>query len=298
MKKIALVAIVLTSSTAFAQTLGDLNFFQKKGSIYYQGSIGASSYTYMQKSVNQKHEQEGLIFKNQISFGLLDNLNVFVEASYKLENNLRIEGAQDHEDNGLTNPGVGANYRLVTGPTFVDLFGKLNARIQDAEVGSARKDGNAASAPDFALTIGGAVGQKLSETTEFRLAAGAIHSTEGEYKVRGAANKTDTDSKTDLFLAANYQMRPVSPFMIDLGYRFTRVGEYTEKSAGLKTVADAHNSHIVSFKAKYHIFDGLLATLYIDNGILPNYDLKEGGVKDEIKRQKYSAYGLGLDLLF
>lgn len=302
MKKIALVALVLASSSAFAQTLGDLNFFQKKGSLYYQGAVGASSFTYMKDSENKKKEQEGLFFKNQISLGLLDNLNVFVEATYKFENNLRIEGGEDHEDNGFTNPGVGANYRLMTGPTFVDFFGKLNARIQDAEIGSGPKDGNGASAPDFALTIGGAFGKKLSETTEFRLSAGAVHSTDGEYSLRtlGAAQKVETDAKTDFFFAANYQMRPVTPFMMDFGYRFTRVAELTEKNkaTATKTVADEHNTHVVSFRAKYHIFDGLLASFGIEHGVLPNYDLKVGGAKDEIKRQKYSGYSFGLDLLF
>lgn len=300
MKKIAFVAIVLASSTAFAQNLGDLNFFQKQGSFYYQGSVASSTYTTVQKSNNTKYEQEGMILKNQLSYGVANNLNVFAEINYKFENNLRINNSADHQDNGLTNPGVGANYRLMTGPVFVDIFGKLNGRLTDAEKGSGRKDGNGADAADFSGQIGAAVGKKISEFHEVRFTASAKHSTDGEYTNRTSPEaKVKTDSKTDFFFTANYQYRPVETFMFDFGYVASLYGETTEKTGGSKNKFDSRLDHLLALKAKYQITDSLLATVFINEALyLPDYDGKTGAANDEIKRRKYSDFGVAVDFLF
>ncbi len=280
MKKIALVAIALSSSVAFAQTtLGDLNFFQKKGSIYYQGSIGESSYTFVDSLSNNKTELEGMGFKNQIGYGIADNLNVFLETTLKFQNYTRINNNEDHQDNGFTNPGVGANYRLLSGPAYFDVFGKVNMRIQDAEVGSGRKDGNAASAPDFTALVGAAFGQRIDNANEYRFTAGIAHNTEGEVKNLGTSDKSSTDSSTDLFLTADYQVRPVDTFMLDFGISGTRYGKFSQKNkaTNLKTSLDAHYETNLSFKAKFLITDNLLVSFFMNGGVVyPDYSGKSG----------------------
>lgn len=305
MKKIALVAFALIcSSSVFAQAYGDLNFFQNQGSVYYQGSFSSDSYTYTEKSSNTEYELEGLSFNNQISYGVLKNLNIFLEANYKLSNTLRVNGSESHEEDGLTNPGVGANYRLLSGSTVVDLFGKFNIRLQDAERGDNRKDGNAYQAEEMRGTVGVALGGIGFGPGEYRLALGVRHNTDGEYTELvngGASQDVETDSKTDFFFNANYQFRPVKTFMIDLGYKLDRFAEATEKnkSTGSKTVADAHYFHRIGFKAKYQISDMIIASVFTENGLrTPDYDEKTNGVKSEIKRQKIFSFGAGLDLLF
>ncbi len=300
MKKFALVALVLASSTSFAQTFGDLNYFQKQGSFLYKGSFSSTTSTTVQKSSNIKFEEESIPFKNQLSFGVLDNLNVFAEVSYKFGRNLRQNNNIISEDNGFTNPALGANYRLINSDLFVDLFAKVNGRIMDSEKGVSKKDGNSADAADFKGEVGVAVGKKISDLHEVRFALSAAHSMEGEYTTLSSPEtKTDTDSVTDFAFAANYQYRPVETFMFDFGYNATFFGETSEKTGASKSTRESHLDHMLSAKAKAQVNDSLVVSLFVTESIyLPDYDGKTNGGKDEIKRRKYSDFGIGLDLLF
>lgn len=306
MKKLALAALALASTSAFAQQkLGDLNFFQNQGSFYYKGSISNNVYTFIDKASNVETKNEGLKLANQLSYGILNNLNVFAEVSYKFENKFQENGTASgprHYDNGLTNPGVGVNYRILNQPVFLDVFGKVNARLQDAEKGASRKDGNAAMSEDMRFLAGVSLGQRVSAVHEYRLTAAVSHLTDGEYdqKSTGATTTEETDSVTNFFAKANYQYRPIDPFMFDVAYTLERYSELTQKNktSGSKTTYDAHNFHRLSFAAKYQILDNLLVSVIHEDVISPDYDSKFGNLKSEVKRQHNYSYALGLDLLF
>ena len=306
MKMLALVALTLASASAFAQQkLGDLNFFQKQGSFYYQGSFGSTNYISTSKLTNVETKKEGLHLTNQLSYGVLNNLNVFAEVTYFHNNQNKVQGSSNAGYNdGFSNPGVGLNYRILSNaPGFLDVFGKVNKRLQDAERASlVKKDGNASGAADMNVQVGAAFGYAYSLLHEYRFTVGANHFFDGEYeqKVDGAAStKEDTDAQTNFFAKANYQYRPMDVFMWDFAYTYERLAESSRKNnLGVKTTYDARNIHNLGIRAKYMVTESILVSVKYDTAYLQDYNGKIGASNDKIKRQKFYTYALGLDLLF
>ncbi len=95
--KLALALLVLsTNASAEKLRLGDLNFFQKKSSIYWNTELqftkGESTYEYdLQDADNDvlKNKFDTQLFLNRVNYGITDRLNAGIGLNYAFKNEVK-----------------------------------------------------------------------------------------------------------------------------------------------------------------------------------------------------------------
>lgn len=307
-KLIAAAAVLAVTSTHAAEELkfGDLNYFLKQGQFNVQ--VDASS-GFSKQTDTVTYEKRGYTFDTQFAYAISNNLNAFVGLSYawdmEVENKTTPTNADFNQD-GLANPALGLNYRLMNqanGEFNFDLGAVAKINVQDAESGSSvgqnSKDGNNALGRS-SLELNARVGKKWNEANEWQLAGGLVYFQDGDSKIMSTTGnvKVDEDSSMDVFVRASYQYRPVNEFMVLVSGQATRVGEVETKAASVKTKADSHIDFDLRFTAKYLICENFIAKLNYGQARNSNYDSKTAGVKTEIDKRRESFFGLGVDFLF
>lgn len=307
MKKMIAVLAMLSASALNAQELnfGDINYFLKQGEFNIAADINS---TYYKETSNDVTLQTlGTLFETRYGFGVLDNLNFYLGVDYafdrKVENKTTPINA-DIGQEGFANPALSANYRLLNQrDSMVNLDFGLEGRfnLQDAEtgysVGQDSKDGNFADGRN-SFQFNTRVGRKWNDSNEWQLAGGVTRHTSGERTDLMADEKVDIESSTDFFLKATYQYIPVDEFMMALSVRATRVGEVDTDLSGSETNTDSYTDLDFTFRAKYFITKGFIASFQYGMSRNANYDVKSDFGNYEVRKRRENYYGLGVDLLF
>lgn len=303
MKSMIAVAGLFAVSVANAQELkfGDVNYFFKAHQQNVTFDISQRYYK-SADNANNTEETRGNLFSATYTYALTDAFNAFVGLDYIINNQTedKTNGQNSFYSNGLANPTLGANYRLLSQASSrynVDfgLVGKFN--IEDAERGSlgpSPKDGNYADGRN-SLELNARMGRKWNEANEWQLAAGLVYFQDGEYEQRSSSGNTtiDQDSSQDIYLRATYQYRPVNEFMILVSGQATRVGEIDGDID-----SDAHVDMDFRFTAKYLITESFIAKFNYGMSRNSDFDTKSGATKDEEQKRRENFFGLGVDFLF
>lgn len=310
MKKFLAVAAVLavTSVQADVAKFGDLNYF------YKQGQINLSSDFNLNREETRVDgddvEIEGYISSTKVTYGLMDNLNLFVGLNYLYDFETDIAVGGTSEINGLQNPVVGGSFRLLNqdnGGFNLDLGATADFNLMDYEVAEAGKDdGNTVSPllshygdPRSSLQVNARLGKKWNEANEFYLVSSLAYNKDGEYEDNNNTDDVELDSSMDISIGGFYQYRPVHTFMMTVGLTGTRFGE-TEGNVGATDITiDAHTDFTFSFVAKYLITETFIAKFNFQQDRRSEFDTEiEGSADQENERRKGNQFGLGVDFLF
>ncbi|WP_408097948.1 hypothetical protein ACJVC5_03220 [Peredibacter sp. HCB2-198] len=306
MKRMIAVAGLLVVSAASAQELkfGDVNFFLKEHQQNLTLDIFQTYYKSENKA-NQTTETRGNLFSATYAYAFSNSINAFLGLDYIINNQTEDRTNTDASlnqnsfySNGLANPAVGLNYRLLNQNSSrynVDFGFIAKINVQDAEKGSlgpGPKNGNYANGRN-SYELNARTGRKWNEANEWQLAAGFIYNQEGDYKQRSAGGDTtiDEDSSQDIYLRATYQYRPVNEFMTLISAQATRVGEIDKDIQ-----ADDHVDLDFRFIAKYLITESFIAKFHYGMSRNSDYDTLDGA-GEEVKRRE-NFFGLGADFLF
>ena len=311
MKRMFAVAAVLAMTTAHAEELkfGDVNYFFKKSQQNFTLDLDSS---YEKQKQADKIETRSSLFTASYSYAFTDKLNAFLGAQYafnrQTENKTTPANSDIHSD-GLSNPAIGLNYRLLDQNSSrynLDFGAIARFGIQDAVRGSSishnDKAGNFADGRN-SLEVNARMGRKWNEANEWQLAAGAVYHQDGEYTQKGFTGDSDVDqdSSLDFFLRATYQYRPVNEFMLLVSLQGTRVGEAESdvEGAGGKIKDDSYIDVDFKFTAKYLITDTFIAKFnYAIAPVASEIGRKVDGVKSDITQRNRNAFGFGVDFLF
>jgi len=310
MRKMIVAAAVLAVTSAHAAEglkFGDLNYFFKAGQVNALANFN-SSYN-KQKVVSTMEETRGYIIETQLTYGVSDQLNVFLGLDYAYDLQTEISGNSDYDNDGLANPALGANYRLMNQSATsynIDLGAVARVNVQDAETGSSgvgtSEDGNYAGYKESrsSLEVNGKIGRKWNESNEWQLAAGVEYFKDGESTAPGTTDvDSDLDSSMDLYLRAAYQYRPVNEIMFLLSAQATQVGEKkSEDDTNTKTTEDSHMDIDMHFTVKYLVTDTFITKFNYGMSRNADFDLKTGATSDEVSNRRENFFGLGVDFLF
>lgn len=312
MKRMFAVAAVLAMTTVHAEELkfGDVNYFLKKSQ--QNVTLDVDQTFDQQKQFGDKTETRSSLFQATYGYAFSDQLNAFVGAGYawdrQTENKTTTANSDIHSD-GMSNPLLGVNYRLLNQNTSrynLDFGAVARINVQDAVRGAATshqdKDGNFADGRN-SLEVNARMGRKWNEANEWQLAAGAVYHTDGEQTNKSFTGDQDIDldSSLDFFLRATYQYRPVNEFMMLLSLQATHVGEAEGdiEGPGGKIKADAYTDLDLKFAAKYLITETFIAKFnYAIAPMTQEINTKINGVGQDVTQRNRSSFGLGIDFLF
>jgi hypothetical protein len=311
-KMFALLALTVVGSTQAQElSFGDVNYFLKKNQ--FQLSADATQEHNRFKTGGTDYRLRGDVFSTRLNYALADNLNIFAGLSYNYDMEFASESggsksASAYQD-GLRNPSLGLNYRLVqqseNGGINVDLglgydFSLQDERMAGIAANGSKKNGNAANGRN-ASEINLRVGRKWNEANEWQLAAGTVYNYEGDRErlvAGGASSKTDLDASWDQFIRATYQYRPVKEMMFQVSWQTTRVGDFDEKNSTTTFKRDSVIDHDFIFRAKYLITENFIARFNYTARRLSDVDYDINGVKNDLTSRRGSTFGLGVDFLF
>lgn len=303
MKKFLALAAMLAIGSVQAEELkfGDLNYFLKQG----QFNAGVDALVHnetLRAGETIDYDIDGYIFQTHFGYALLNNLNVTFGLDYILEGETEPQGGASSNVDGLQNPWIGANYRLIDQNTAgfnVDFAAKATFKVIDREVNGGSTDGNMFDPvfsrlgdPRNTLDLSAKVGKKWNEANEFQVHAGVLYHMDGEYDQKGpnSQNGVDVDSSIDFKLGANYQYRPVHEFMMNFGITAIRYSEYEVNDL---EVSD-HIDYTLSFDAKYLVNETTIAKFIFTHQNNSEFDV-DG---TDIDQRQGQQYGLGVDFLF
>lgn len=309
-KMIAMAAVLATTSAFAAEELkfGDINYFLKQGQFNASADLNQTYEKYKFQSTTL--ETRGLVLSTQFAYALNDQLNAFVGLDYAWDRQTEdktTETNADFNSDGLANPAIGVNYRLMNQNDArynLDLGAVARINIEDAESGDSAgadsNDGNFADSRN-SLELNARVGRKWNIANEWQLAAGAVYFTEGDSTVKQVGGDVDLEDESsfDLYVRASYQYRPVNEFMILLSAQATQVGETDSKiDGGGKIESDSHLDLSFRFAAKYLITENFIAKFNYGMSRNSDYDVKVAGANEEFKNRRENFFGLGVDFLF
>lgn len=311
MKRLIALAALMAVTTVNAEELkfGDLNYFLKQGQ-----SNAIVDFNQILEKQNTKGgadiERRGYEVLARYGFGLTDQLNAYVGADYGYKNKFETKNTNSasYTNDGLSNPLVALNYRLLNQNTSgfnFDIGAVARFNIEDAERGSSNttsggsEDGNFAD-PRSSYELNIRLGNKWNEANEWQVAVGGILRQEGDYDLvgPGTKSKTDVDSSTDIYVRASYQYRPVNEFMMHVFATATQNGEVEEKTAGVKSKAEDHIDYLFGFQAKYLVTDNFIVRFNLTDALRPDYKVKSAAGNSKIENRIYTTYGLAAEFLF
>jgi hypothetical protein len=307
MKKVIAVAAALMASSVQASSgldFGDLNYFLKSGQFNLTSNVSVVSSEVEDKGSSTRSDNRGYVLDNRFTYGVADNLNAFVGIDYAYDNKTELTGSSRSSNDGLSNPALGASYRLLNqndSALNLDFGAVARFRLMDSETGIRGEDGNF-NRGNHSVELNTSIGRKWNEANEWRLTASVTQQLEGETELKSNAGDTDieSDASTDFSLTAAYQYRPVQEFMMAVALQALRVGEVdTEnKSTNAESTADAHLDFNFTFSAKYLINENFIAKFNYGSSRLAEYDIETSGTDSEQADRFAHFYGLGIDWLF
>lgn len=306
-KMIVAAAVLAVTSAQAAEELkfGDLNYFFKAGQVNALANFNSAFQR--NKVVSTTEETRGYVIETQLTYGVSDQLNVFLGLDYAYDLQTEISGNSDYNSDGLANPALGANYRLMNQSATsynVDVGAVARINFQDAESGSSgvgtSEDGNFADGRS-SLEVNGKIGRKWNESNEWQLAAGVEYFKDGESTALDATGDVDSDddSSVDMYLRASYQYRPVNEIMFLVSAQATQVGEAeSEDDTNTKTTVDSHMDIDMRFTTKYLVTDAFIVKFNYGMSRNSDVDFKSGTTSDEVSNRRENFWGFGVDYLF
>ncbi len=313
-KLIAAAAVLAVSSVQAAEELkfGDVNYFLKKGEMNF--SLDVLSTYEKQRSQSESLETRGVLADAKLSHAYTDQFNVFLGLNYaydKETENRTTSSDGAYNSDGLSNPSIGVNYRLMNQNDSrynFDLGAVARLAIMDEEKGSATgqdiADGNNADG-QHGLELNARIGRKFDEANEWQLAAGFIYNMAGEYEQLGTGTDADfdvdEDASYDVYARATYQYRPVNEFMMLLSAQATRFGKREGELNSTPSQDFEIESYIdmeFTFQAKYLITDNFIAKFDYIMGRNEDQSVDIGNTNADVKRRRENRFGLGVDFLF
>lgn len=310
MKKLLAVAaiFVVTSAHAEEAKFGDLNYFYKQGQFNLTSDFNVNR----EKSrVDEEEiEVEGYISSTRITYGLMNNLNLFVGLNYLYDFETATEANGTSTINGLQNPIVGGSFRILNqadGGFNLDVGATADFNLMDYKVAEAgNENGNAVDPqlsqygdPRSSLVLNARLGNKWNEANEFYLVSALSYNKDGEFEDKNLDEDVELDSSMDLSLGAFYQYRPVHEFMLTIGLTGTRIGEVEGDINGTDITVEDHIDYTFSFVAKYLITETFIAKFNFAQDRRSDFDVEvEGAADSEYERRKGNQFGVGVDFLF
>lgn len=311
MKKFLAVAAILAVTSVYADetSFGDLNYFFKQGQLNLASDlISSHEVTHVNDADT---EAEGYVSSTKVTFGLMDNVNLFVELNALYKYDTDSTGASVATATGLQNPVLGASIRLMNQGTSgfnFDVGAVADLNIMDYETSEGGKtNGNSVDPflseygdPRSSLVVNARLGKKWNEANEFYLVTALAYNKDGEYEDKEADEDVDLDSSLDFSLGAFYQYRPVHEFMMTLGLNGTRFGEMDGEEANNDFTVSDHIDLTFSFTAKYLITDNFIAKFHFSQDRRSDFDAEyDGAVADtDYERRTANKFGVGVDFLF
>jgi hypothetical protein len=315
MRKFFAATIVLAATSIHAAQelkFGDVNYFLKSGEK--NASLDVLSTYEKQKQSGEFTETRGVLVDTKLGYGIADNLNVYLGLNYaydKETENKTTTTDGSYNSDGLSNPSVAVNYRLLNQNESrynFDLGAVANLVVMDQEVGSATgqdvEDGNNADGQN-SLELNARIGRKFNEANEWQLAGGLVYHLAGDFKQLGTGSDSDNDVEKDAFymafVRATYQYRPVNEFMMLLSAEYNRFGDQDGKvksSPASDIKQDPYQDIHLVFQAKYLILDNLIVKFTFREDRLEDQSLTVGGVNADVKRRRSNRFALGVDYLF
>lgn len=311
MKKM-IVAAVMLASVANAEELkfGDVNYFIKKDQSNLVFDLNQTFEEQTDKDGNTT-ETRGILLSPVFAYGLSDNLNLTFGFDYAYDRETEDKTDTSNADvksDGFSNPAIGVNYRLMNQNSAMynfDLGAIARINIEDAETGTSvgqdETEGNNAEGRS-SLELNARMGRKWNEANEWQLAAGLNYFKDGEETLKETTGnrEADIDSSYDLFIRATYQYRPVHEFMTLVSIQATRVGEVDAdfEGAGGKVSTDAYTDFDFKFVAKYLVTENFIAKFNYGISNNSDFDFKNDGTSDEVRKRRENFFGLGVDFLF
>jgi hypothetical protein len=311
MKKFFAMLVLLTMGQVKAEELkfGDLNYFFQQGQFNLRSNLNLV----VEESQDDGStvEVEGYFLNNRLTYGLTDRVNLFVGVNYLYEVDTRPEGENAIKTQGLQNPNLGIDLRVLeqneSGFNF-DVGSVVHVNLMDQEVGSnaPKEEGNLInpllsnySDPRSAIELNARLGKKWNEANEFYVLTAAKYNLKGEYDLLGETTSTvELDSSIDYRIGAFYQYRPVNEFMMTLGLEASHFGRVEGDVEGDDLEKDAHLDLQFSFVAKYLITENFIARLNFAQDRRSDFDYEIGGTSFEMKKRRSRSFGLGIDWLF
>lgn len=273
--------LLLACSQVSAQDLrlGDLNFFQKEKSIYWNTRLSQTTSeikTTSGPNDAQDFDTSRTLWSNTALYGISDRLNVGLSFDYAIKNKyestqLTVAGnpnfsGRDYENNGLSDFTVNANYRLSADKFYLDIVSGLTLGLGESERGFAnattKKDGNYKQG-HHSLLAGLAAGQKISDF-EWRATLAFDYHAKGERKNYDSlgSEKFDTDAYLNWLLRAEGQYRFMNSFAasVFVDYQMAGEREFSGNPGGVNTdiTYDAHSILTYGVVGKYNFNENIL----------------------------------------
>lgn len=310
MKKFLAVAAILavTSVQADEAKFGDLNYFFKQGQFNLASDLNLNREE--SRVDGDDTEIEGYVSATKITFGVMNNFNLFVGLNYLYDFETDPSTGGTSTVRGLQNPVVGGSFRLLNqadGGFNFDIGATADLNLMDYEVAEAGDEsGNTVDPhlsqygdPRSSLMLNARLGKKWNEANEVYLVSSLTYSKDGEYEDKGLDEDVDLDSSMDLSLGGFYQYRPVHEFMMTVGLTGTRVGEVEGEVANTDFTVTDHIDYKFSFVAKYLITESFIAKFNFSQDRRSDFDVEfDGAADNEYERRKGNQFGFGVDLLF
>jgi opacity protein-like surface antigen len=319
MKTKLAVVLALSSSAVFAQDLqlGDLNFFQKKGSVQWNTEVSMTKVEKKDKSASIEDELKTNLWSNEVTYGISDKFRLGLGIDYAFKNeteNTKVPAGDDKikdiNNDGLSDVSIASAYRLMSGNIFVDVLGNFTVAIGDKKSGTSdytdSKDGNYKQG-HHSFDLGVAAGQKMGKF-EWRAGAGVLYRFAGEFDQKNigeSSTNINTDSRLDMSLNGQLQYRPMPKLALNIGADWTKIGEQKGdlKDSGdkIKITAASHSILTSNVVVKYNLSDSILlnAGYRFTNTFDNDLKIKTPGGTGEIKGEsKSSAFFLGGSFLF
>ena len=309
-KLIALAMVLAVTSVHAAEELrfGDINYFIKKGEFNLTADVSS---TYEKRTIaNETLETRGVLLETSYGFGFTDQFNIYLGLDYAWDReveNKTTPAATDYTQNGLANPSIAANYRVLNQGSSaynLDLGAVARINIEDAEEGDSvagdANDGNFANGRS-SLEVNLRAGKKWNEANEWQFGAGVVYNHDGDYtqNLTTGDREIDLDSSVDLYLRAAYQYRPVETFMMLISAQATRVGQVDgEDNTNADIREEDHVDWDFGFTAKYLITDNFITKFNYGISSNRDYTTRTGGVAGKVESRKENFLGLGVEFLF
>lgn len=310
MKKFLAVAAILAVTSVYADEaqFGDLNYFFKQGQFNLVSDFISNHE--VTRVENTDVEVEGFVSSTKVTYGLMDNFNLFVGLNYLYKFDSDSTGASVSTVRGLQNPIVGGSMRIMNQGTSgfnLDVGATADFNLMDYETAEGGKtNGNSVDPtvshygdPRSSLAVNARLGNKWNEANEFYIVSAIAYNKDGEYENKDLDEDVDLDSSIDLSLGAFYQYRPVHEFMLTLGLNGTRYGEIDGEVANTDFTVQDHIDLTFSFGAKYLITDNFIAKFNFSQDRRSDFKVDYDGIADaDYERRTGNQFGVGVDFLF
>ncbi|MHA1538916.1 MAG: hypothetical protein ACTSXQ_00385 [Alphaproteobacteria bacterium] len=282
MKTIIIAAVGIFAFTGAASAV-DLNMadpFYKtgEGKFTSQTTYATMDQEYEYYSISggttTQIDYESNYLKEELEYGLSDKLRLTLEMEYHPSEETTVGGTKGTDD-GLTNPRVGAIYRVNEGKFITDLIATFSPDLFDAEDGTTGRDGTVAEGSDE-LSVSAKFGQVFDKVT-WAVEGGLSLYTDEEVKDLSDDSTDKTDSLVDIDLAVEAQYRFNNKLSLNgiIAHTFYAERKYTNTTtAGVETKdsVEASEGTSVDVAVNYEVDPQVLLSAYAGYGVVTDRD--------------------------